>query len=172
MADEDLVRARELLAKYAKEQECGWCARQAEKLATAADELREASPNAEKFREQVQQTKALSQLDNVVGELKSARENQDNFRQRLTDVLERTKGPAPERVEAPTLEERSRELPRPRMPPGFVTPDDLERKRVADYAKYKAEVHKNRGPVRERFAFRAWQFLEKGEKGPLRRRQT
>jgi len=172
MADEDLVRARELLAKYAAEAQCGWCKRQAAKLATAATELQAASPGAMKFHDEVQQTTELSHIDEVVGELKSARDRQEEFKQRLSDVLDRTRELEPRTPPPPTLEDRSRALPRPRLPAGFVTPDELGRKREEEYARYKENVQRKRGPVRDHLAFRAWSLMERSEQRPLRRNQT
>jgi len=172
MADEDLVRARELLAKYAAEAQCGWCKRKAETLATAAAELQAASPSAMKLHDVVQGTTALSKIDDVVGELKSARERQDDFRTRLTDVLGRAKTLEQPPEQHPSLEERSRALERPRLPAGFVTPDDVEKRREEEYARYKEVATKRRGPIRDKVMFNAWRFMERGERRPLRRNQA
>jgi len=149
MTDDHLQRAREELRAYAETSKCGWCKKKAEQLATAADDLEGAMPDAERLKAAVSKTKGLSKLDELSSELRGQKERSG----RLLSHLERFNQDVAEAPRPPPHE------PAPLGPP-IVTPDDIARREAELYSRYK-ETARHRGPIRDRFAFRVFKRIER-----------
>lgn len=172
MAEDDLRKAKRLLERYAEDNKCGWCRKKARILATAAGELDQSSPEALEFAKQMEsKTKELSRLGETLSEISETKNQRQGLSDRLDDILSRAKRTMPEPGsrevgvtdspnvntprEAPLRQEFDRGLPFK-----VVTPDEVGRNRSERYARYRSEVQKNRGPVRDRLFFRLWERIE------------
>lgn len=148
MTDDHLEKARAELRAYAERSNCGWCKKKAEQLATAAEDLEGAMPDAERLRTAVSKTRALSKLDDVSSEIRTQRERSGRLLSHLEEF-----GKAAE-------EERTPPPPAQSLGPPIVTPDDIARRDAELYRRYK-EVARRRGPVRDRIAFRLFKRTER-----------
>jgi hypothetical protein len=169
MADEDLEQAERLLAKYADENNCGWCRKKARTLKEAASELRRASPKAmdltDRFKDELD-SRNLDNLEAEVDELRSQADRNRKFRERLDEVLD-----APERPRRRERPLQTRAPPLPDLPP-IVTPDDVGRQESEERRRFMEEAERRTGPVRTEVRYRLWKRLNRAEQreGPLQRR--
>lgn len=155
MTEEDLVEAKRLLAKYSKESTCGYCSRTATKLATAADELRVAAPDALRFKDEHSDVGELGRLDRTIEDVRGVRKQREHLRDRIgealkasDDLISQTSRPAPP---AP---------PRLEFDP-IVTPEDVGRRREAELKRFQETVPRRGGPIRQRIRFRIFEFTER-----------
>jgi hypothetical protein len=172
MAEDDLRKAKRLLERYAEDNKCGWCRKKARILATAAGELDQSSPEALEFAKKMEsKTKELSRLGETLSEISETKNQRQGLSDRLDDILSRAKGDLPDSgsrgvgvtnsqnvntIGGPPLRQ---EFDR-RLPFNVVTPDEVGRDRSERYARYRSEVQKTRGPVRDRLLFRLWERIE------------
>ena len=165
MGEEKLRAAKRLLEEYSEESSCGWCQRTGTKLATAVGEFSEATPAATSFKDEYSGVGELGKLDETVVELKETHLQNDEFRNRLNDVLKKTE----EVVDRAGTMPRPPKVPRTQGLPGLVTPEQVGAKFDKEYAAFKQEVHRPGGPILSRARFRVWKWTE--TPGPLDRRR-
>lgn len=165
MGEEKLEEAKRLLKEYSEESNCGWCQRTGTKLASAVGEFAAATPAATEFKYEHSGVGELGKLDDTVVELKETRLQNEEFRNRLNDVLKRTESV----VEKAETMPRPPKVPRTQGLPGLVTPDQVGEQFNADYAKFKQEVKRPGGPVLSRLRFAIYRWSE--SEGPLERRR-
>jgi len=171
MGEEKLNQAKRLLREYGEESTCGWCKRTADKLATAVDEFEAATPAALEFNREHTGKGELSRLDDTVAELGETRIRNEDFRNRLTDVLDRGNRVVEQRrgIDRPPRLEHERR--RTQGLPGFVTSDQIGQQRAEEYRRYRElSADRRRGPIRERLAFGLFRITEM--EGPLARRRN
>ncbi len=168
MGEEKLRTAKRLLEEYSEESSCGWCQRTGTKLATAVGEFSEATPAATTFKDTHSGAGELGRIDDTVVELKETRLQNDEFRNRLNDVLRKTE----EVVDRAGTMPRPPKVPRTPALPGLVTPDQIGAQRDAEYAKFKQEVHRPGGPIINRLRFTVWKLTDPEKPGPLQRRRN
>lgn len=154
MEDEHLRKARDELRAYAETSQCGWCKKKAEQIATAAEDLETAMPDAERLRQAVSKTRALSNLDSISSELRQQRERSDRLIEHVESI---TRDVAPARPPAPPPSPQPRAAP---LGPRLVTPDDIAKRDAELYKKYKS-IARPRGPIRDRVAFRVFKRTDK-----------